>query len=432
MLFIMVLIYAGLIYVRPSEIVTSLRGMHLVEYVGAVAIGCWLLSLTSSKRNLVKTPENLMILGLLGSVGLSHLFQPNPYIYGAISSVQEFAKRVIIYFLIVNTVSISAKRGKIFIWTLILLTLFLAYEGIKQYYTGMADGGISPIIKLKRDLINDRIITVKRIRWSGIFNDPNDLSLALVVAVPLLLHYIVTKGKSLLIRASSLAILLPIGYAIYLCNSRGGYLALIAAVSAFFVLRSQNKIRDMTLAAVVGIILFTAGPSRLSMLSAKEASAYNRIDAWYHGIEMLKGNPLFGGGMGMFIEDSSLTAHNSFVLAFAELGLIGAFFWVGMFYFCFKELWRLNRGSVIPTEIGFLSSAVQASLIGFLTAAFFLSRTYNWVLYLLISSVTAFTEIGRRELDSPPVAFNREDLRNIAIIEVVGILLIYTTTKVFL
>ena len=57
---------------------------------------------------------------------------------------------------------------------------------------------------------------------------------------------------------------------------------------------------------------------------------------------MLKAQPILGVGYGQFVDHHPLTAHNSLVLCFAETGLLGSFFWVGLFVVTVLELQRVK------------------------------------------------------------------------------------------
>src|SRR3546814_18467251 len=94
--------------------------------------------------------------------------------------------------------------------------------------------------------------------------------------------------------------------------------------------------------AVIAGILGAAGmdgmmmlPTRLQELDAGESSAYGRIESWYDGIQMFLANPVFGVGVGNFTYHTWLTAHNSFVLALAEHGIVGYTFWPAIVGDCF-------------------------------------------------------------------------------------------------
>ena len=88
-------------------------------------------------------------------------------------------------------------------------------------------------------------------------------------------------------------------------------------------------------------------------------------------------------GSGTINSPSTTTrvAHNSFVHTFAELGLLGAFCFVGMFYWYFKGL------KLIPIDTPESASwrrALMASAVGVLTCAWFLSRQYVPIFYVLL------------------------------------------------
>ena len=54
-----------------------------------------------------------------------------------------------------------------------------------------------------------------------------------------------------------------------------------------------------------------------------DQSTLERYEAWSTGLTMFRGNPVFGVGARQFAEHHYLTAHNSYVLSFAELGFPG-------------------------------------------------------------------------------------------------------------
>ena len=88
--------------------------------------------------------------------------------------------------------------------------------------------------------------------------------------------------------------------------------------------------RAVIVAAAIAVPVLVAF-TRLAEVDAEEASAQGRVDAWYEGIQLLTEHPVFGVGWGMFSDyNFGLTAHNSVVLAMAELGLVGYTFWLAL------------------------------------------------------------------------------------------------------
>ena len=272
-----------------------------------------------------------------------------------------------------------------------------------------------------------------RITWIGIFNDPNDLALAFVIVIPFILVSIIKErfiGKILAFTA-----LVIIVYGIYLTNSRGGVLALLAAISSFFLLYLRKSKTMFMGFAIIIIIAFTVmkfGPSRMSQLSSEEDSSYGRIEAWYQGVEMFKNAPFFGVGYKMFTDYHYRTAHNSMVLCLADTGFFGYFILTALFYFSFTGLNKIRKieRTISGTEfIRTYSCAIQSSLIGFIAAAFFLSRTYILLPYMLIAFAAAMYNISRSNLKTNGSSITLVALRDIFGISVASLFIVYFIVK---
>jgi O-antigen ligase len=105
-------------------------------------------------------------------------------------------------------------------------------------------------------------------------------------------------------------------------------------------------------------------------------------------------------GYGSFTEFHPLVAHNSFVHCFAETGLVGYSLWLAALVLTLRGLWRVERAAP-PTDAGQearrWAHAAQLSLTAFLAGAFFLSRSYGVMLFLLLGLGTAAIDISSRE-----------------------------------
>jgi O-antigen ligase len=113
----------------------------------------------------------------------------------------------------------------------------------------------------------------------------------------------------------------------YLTHSRGGLIAL-AAVALMAARKKLGTTASTALAAVfiLGMIAldFTGGRG----ISAADGA--DRLEAWANGLEMFKSAPIFGIGFNGFTDLYEITAHNSFVLCLAELGLLGSTLWMAL------------------------------------------------------------------------------------------------------
>ena len=175
---------------------------------------------------------------------------------------------------------------------------------------------------------------------------------------------------------------------------------------------------------------------------------------------MFRGHPIFGVGPNMYTEYNPLTAHNSFVLILAETGIIGFTLWLAFIIYCFRMMWVGSRplgelaweSSATPegdgdaeaslAELDALEAGIAEgraialtlllSLIGFCVSAFFLSRSYVIILYLLAALVVAqYTDMRQDDPDLPRFSF-ADDALLWPVIGVGAAIGLYITVKVLL
>jgi O-antigen ligase len=158
----------------------------------------------------------------------------------------------------------------------------------------------------------------------------------------------------------------------------------LAALSIFPLHRWLGNLRTGILVSALALFVFGVNFGGREV-SSGEASASLRIDAWSDGLNLLKAKPLFGVGYGNFLDHHERTAHNSFVLCFAELGLLGYFLWMGLIVIAYLGLENVLRHPLPSTPEGDLASILRTSLVAFLVCAWFLSRTYQPSLYILLA-----------------------------------------------
>src|SRR5205823_1501334 len=127
-------------------------------------------------------------------------------------------------------------------------------------------------------------------------------------------------------------------------------------------------------------------------VTGKDDSAIWRVQAWRAGLRMFEERPLLGVGYQQFRTWHTLEAHNSFVQALAEGGLLGALAWVGLYYWSVLTLTRVRRIYRAEQTAGALpgyAAALQAGLLGYLTAAMFLHCAYDLVPLVLAGAASA-------------------------------------------
>jgi len=397
MSFIWLVLYLITMIMRPQDWVSLFFRFPIVDVLVFLTAFTIIIEKVLSKKGFVKVPQAKLMYGLYVAVIMSHAV--HLYVGGMIFSFQSFLVLFVLFFLILNGID-SEFKFKVMIWLIIIQTVILVPQGIYQVQHGYGWAG-------QQITINPHVLGEVRINWVGIFNDPNDLALLFVVSVGLLLPFIF--GRSVYIqRLLSVFLVGMLFYGIYLTNSRGGLLALMATVFFYFVRQTRRFALGGLIGGLVAVTIFALGPSRLWLISAGASAAYGRIELWYEGILMLKSNPLFGVGYGMFMEDVPQTAHNSFILAAAELGMVGLFFWMGLIYSSFKSL------SLIQEKVPHLRTyalGLQSALIGFCAAAFFLSRTYVILPYILFALSGALLFVCKQKNQDLDVSFTKKDAK---------------------
>ena len=236
-------------------------------------------------------------------------------------------------------------------------------------------------------------------------------------------------------------------YGCYLTNSRGTLLAVLVVLGVYAWRKHGMLVAGILgSAALTGLMML---PSRMQELDVDEASAAGRVDAWYEGIQMFIAHPLFGIGAGGYSDLHEITAHNSFVLVLAEMGIIGFTIFLAIVGYSFMmTLVPIRRGDDIiddvplevPDDIALaewridraMTFSLLLSLCGFFTAAFFLSRSYVVILYILIAMVVANYTRLRKEYPSLPEFSLDRDLLRWPIYAVAGVVALFVLVKVLL
>ncbi len=399
------------LYVRPGDLNPALESYPFLSWLSALLglslVLSWMVRPTKPKWS----PHFTWILGVWFAFVFSQV--AHTYLEATISTFKGFFTNVFLVFAVALVLT-SWRRVEGFATVWILSAAFLAIAGVVQYATGVGLGG--------------QVLVKGRIQGVGIFGDPNDLALAFLIAVPLAHARFYSRGGLRKIIFFALAALFT--YATFLTNSRGGIVSLLLVFFALSAHRFGPKLGAFVGTAIV-LALLALGPSRVGEINSKEASAQGRIAAWSAGLQMLKSNPAVGVGHGLFLDHHELTAHNSFVLCFAETGLIGAFFWIGLLYVSILALRRVShpvRSRASPQLLTYVKGT-QIAFLGFLAGAFFLSRTYNVLLYLLIGFAAALYRLGVEEQPETAWRVTGKDRWRIAGLVVGGVIVTYVLVK---
>lgn len=394
MSFFLYLTYLALLFLRPFEQffpeLMALRPM-------AILLVCAFLSAILAQRrappsSVPALPVWKLVIGLVISIALSRVF--NGGLSSALAALADISPAVMLFLLTMLNLT-SLRRIKITCGVIMGCMVLLGLEGIWAYHSGfMVEQLVYRLYVGEPDAVRSKDFAavpaddlsglfIYRVRSVGFLGDPNDFAQALLMVLPWM-AVLFTPGRWLrsLFRGAVPATILL--YALKLTYSRGALVGL--GLAGLVWLRDRvGWIRTSLLAGLAGVALIGANAAFGGRsISSNEQSASERIDAWSDGILMFKNSPLFGVGFGNFTEHHIRTAHNSFVLCFAELGITGYFFWIALIVLAYRAVSSVADRAAAGSQERQLALMLRASFAGYIACAWFLSRTYSPTLYILL------------------------------------------------
>jgi O-antigen ligase len=386
--------YLAFLYIRPQDFVPALQGMPIMLLLGGGTAALVVLHRAVRHRKLVfaRVPQSAFVLWFYAAIVVSQM--AGMRLHGALEASLEFVPTVVMYFLIVELVD-SWKRIKIILILLVHLTLALAIQGLFMHFTGAGFGGTEAY--------------QGRIQAVGIFSDPNDLALIINTVLPLVVLWLL-QSRSLLVKLYALPVIVIFVYAIFLTASRGGLLCL-GLMAILVGMKKFGKFVGVGAGLAIMAALVVLGP-RMNTISTEEASSYGRLEAWVLGMSLFKGSPLFGVGFGNFMEYHFRTAHNSFVLCCAELGLFGLYPWLMLIWISLKNTRFVEKELLADGQRDFAmyAYAAELALLLFVAGALLLSRTYHPSLFVLLGVCAAISRVFTTQSDQRYVLIEKRDL----------------------
>jgi len=247
----------------------------------------------------------------------------------------------------------------------------------------------------------------------GIFADPNDLALLYNSTLPFILYFWISAKRKVLF---FLGILIIIS-AIILTFSRGGFLGLCAVGVGFYLFYAKRQKRFVVCTFLLIVMFIYLAPpeyaERISTIFGWEVDPHTgetgtRMDAWRHVfIETITNNPIMGVGAGCshYIAGRGMNdwhyIHNTFIQVLSELGFVGTFFYLGMFFLPYRHYrasfqlenkegnWDLLRFRMI-----------LVSFFAYAVTVIFLPQAYSPILYMLVGIAVIQTQLIRGKMQA--------------------------------
>ena len=343
MAFVLFLIVNAALFVRPAEIVPAMLGWEIYFYV---IVACFVVAIPDVLRHfasqpLESQPITLCVFGLA-------LVIPVPFLLAgdaaeAYRTSMIYTKIVVYYVLFISLVTTPARLRT-------LLICILTFAGL---VTTLAILRFHDVIELNtieslKDSMSGRYgdtIAFKRLQGTGIFKDPNELCVMLAALLPACLYFLLTD-RNVFLRALCLPLVPLFAYAVFLTQSRGGFIAFAGGLGVLVWMRFGWK--RAALIGTIGLpVLLVLFAGRQTEISTTANTAPTRVELWRDWFMVFRENVIFGNGMSAQKGEESRNAAPTWKgasgaqLVFARLRRPGRgwrFLFVGAF---FTALWSL-------------------------------------------------------------------------------------------
>jgi len=330
---------------------------------------------------------------------------------------------VSVFWSVYKSETLNASYGAIVFLTLFVLLVKTTHtrRDVERLMMGLAVAGVTLSLGV--------VVGYHGGRASLMGTNANDLAYALVTLVPIVLAL---RGKGWGLRRVLISMLvLVMCMSTLLTASRGGAVGLMVVLFAASVfpldvarngwLKRRNiaaAVVALGFAAVLGTVMFGFLPQdtqeRLLTLihpeqdynTSTDINASRRV-IWMRDLRLAIERPIgYGAATAVFVDGKYgqhlghwVTAHNSVIQAFLELGLLGMYLYLATFYVALRDLGRISgarpRDGPTPeaARAALYARALRIALLGNFTSGFFLSQAYSPTLWMLIALCCAFTRI---------------------------------------
>ncbi len=421
--------------VRPQEIWPVLESLRLLNVLTALSLLGVVIDYSRGKLGSLYTPQLPFALGfVLTCFVVTVLALGLGIAWGTVTNTVVIPA---IFMIVVMYGATTTEGLRAALWTLVLLCAFVSAVAVHQGLQPpvcmqnaedesgerhpdptTADGRVCGIKsdcsehgEWSDDWVCERVglfgtfSTGRRVRYRGQLGDPNELSVYIGAAIPLLLGLggrsrpgegaSASKPKRSTSVVLGSILLVVVGLvAVIMSQSRGGQLVVGTVFLVLFLSRFGAK--GLVPAALLAMpVLLLGGRDDADA----EGSSEERTAVLLDGVSMVIGRPLRGVGVDQFADNLSgvhLTAHNSYLLAAAETGLFGFFLWTGMFWASLKIALTVWKRASLPQEIRALGQALFVSYVGLAVGIFFLSFTYKQLLFVWFGLAGSLYLLARR------------------------------------
>lgn len=422
------------ILARPQEFVLVLQSVPFLHLFAALAVIGWIADVRLRRLQPVSVPTLPWVIAFLGwAVLCTAVMAPEKLLGRGVSLAIVFCLYAVIAHGVQKFRTFQLVAGAV-VATCLFITSICFHQGFapKQCVAGeISSGGellgtpdgrlceaadqchgpdAEPGKQYRCEHVGlaDTFSIEERVRYRGELHDPNEVALTISAgALSLMIAFALRWRNPLGTLLCVCAVVLVVA-TVLLTKSRGGMVSAMLVPGVYVVRRYGLWALLPGLVLAVSVVVLGGRSGQAASVSTEL-----RYEAWATGFALFKASPLFGVGSGQFVEHHFLTAHNSFVLALGELGIVGLILFSMVLYGTMKMLVLGLRdlarapGSAVVQVWGM---ALLASMCGIVFQINTLSFAYHAVLWLFLGLVGAWYSAIRHHLPSFRVRLGWLDL----------------------
>jgi hypothetical protein len=370
MLYIIIL-YIWLFVHRPFEIWPALSELRIERIYMLLALVYWAVL---ARKRWIPNPLHWALFAFSGAVLACWLASPFSREEKPDVVVENFAKQLVFYVLLVTSVSTKDDLRKVCTAFLGIMGLYMAHS-LREYRAGrhFYRMGIERMIGVDQTM-----------------NDPNSFGSSIVYALPLVVPiWLVARGRlgrAILVGYVGLSLLCVI-----LTGSRTSMVG-VAAIVAIAALRTRHRFKLLAAAVLLSPLAWLAMPESLQTrfysiidpsvgpANAQE-SAEQRAEGFLVGAALWQQYPATGCGPGAWIPATGLKieSHNLFGQVLGEMGTLGVVTFSSILILFWWNVRRIHRAyrEHPEWEKDFLYRLVEALAVGVLLLLFLGLASHN-------------------------------------------------------
>jgi O-antigen ligase len=256
-----------------------------------------------------------------------------------------------------STIQRIKTYSQVFLLMLLYWELFQRPENLKAGLQSYIFGCYLLIISTIHNYVKGNAAVVYEGRYSATGINANELSLILIIGLPVAMHLFFKAGAGNEGKILKLLNLAFIPLAIYATTLSGSRTSLIAIIPFGLYLVGTQQIvffRKLIIFILFLVSLFLLLPfipqsviGRLGTIGSSigEGDLGGRLNLWWEGIDVLAQHPVLGIGSGGAISSMGSAVHNTFISIAVETGFIGLMFFFSILGIVLYRVLNLPKGS---------------------------------------------------------------------------------------